>query len=833
MSYPVLSIISEVKEKLTDKRLVILEAPPGAGKSTVLPLHFIDEPWLAQKKIIMLEPRRLAARSVAMRLADMLKEEVGHTIGYRVRFENRIGKNTRLEVVTEGILTRIIQNDNSLEGIGLVIFDEFHERSLQADLALALCLQVQQVLREDLRIMIMSATLDGDRLSEVLNAPVIRSTGKQYSVSLEYIPQTEKIPVATQVTKGIRKALHEHRGDVLAFFPGAGEIKRAMELLEAENLPVILYPLYGDLDFKKQQEAILPDPHGRRKVVLATSIAETSLTIEGVSVVVDSGYSRVPRFDPRSGFTRLETIRVTRDAADQRAGRAGRLGPGVCYRLWSQASHANLVANRNPEILDADLAPLMLELTQWGVKNISDLTWITPPPPGAVSQAWELLEELGAIKDKAITERGRAMLRLPTHPRIAHMLLEANHARERKASALALATDIAALLEERDPMAARGSFSEGGADLSLRIELLRTWRKGEKVAAEKNSLARIERLALSWRQLFNITVDNNPVSDTEVGRWLMEAYPERIGKQIEKHGERYKMVSGRVAKLPAHDPLQREPWLAIAQVDAGKQEGKIFLAAPVHAEDLLPLAVEKEIVSWDPSREMVTASLELRIGNLVISGKPLKKIPEEKKVETICHVIREKGLSFLNWQEEQNSWQARVLSLKQWRPHESWPDVSDENLLHTLEEWLGPFLGDLHKRSELQKLDLNTILTTVLPWDLTSKFERLAPPRLPVPSGSLIRLNYFSDGRSPIMEVRLQEVFGMLETPVVNEGKNKVVMHLLSPGYKPVQVTQDLKSFWATTYAEVRKELRSRYPKHSWPEDPWTAQAVRGAKKRL
>lgn len=856
MSYPVLSILSEVKEKLTKQKLVILEAPPGAGKSTVLPLHFIDEPWLAQKKIIMLEPRRLAARSVAMRLAELQEEEIGETIGYRIRFENRIGKNTRLEVVTEGILTRMVQNDNSLEGIGLVIFDEFHERSLQADLSLALCLQVQQVLRDDLRILIMSATLDGDRLSQVLNAPVIRSFGKQYPVELEYIPQIEKIPIATQVTKGIRKALHQHQGDVLAFLPGAGEIKRAADLLEAENLPVILYPLYGDLNFKKQQEAILPDPQGRRKVVLATSIAETSLTIEGVSVVVDSGYSRVPRFDPRSGFTRLETIRVTRDAADQRAGRAGRLGPGVCYRLWSQASHANLVANRNPEILDADLAPLMLEITQWGVKNISDLTWITLPPPGAVSQALELLEELGAVKDNAITQRGREMLRLPTHPRIAHMLLEANHAGERKASHLALASDIAALLEGRDPMPARRSFSEGGparrsfseagakeaglarrfseggADLSLRIELLRRWRKGENVAGEKSFLERIERVGHSWRQLFNIPVDNNPVSDTEVGRWVMEAYPERIARQIEKHGERYKMANGRVAKLPAHDPLQREPWLAIAQVDAGSQEGKIFLAAPVDVADLLPLAVEKEIVSWDPAREMVTASVELRLGNLTISGKPLKKIPEEKKVEVLCNVIREKGLSFLNWQEEQSSWQARVLSLKQWRPHESWPDVGDENLLNALEEWLGPFLGDSYKKSELQKLDLNTILTTVLPWELNSKFQQLAPPRLPVPSGSLISLNYFTDGRAPVMEVRLQEVFGMLETPAVNEGKNKVVMHLLSPGHKPVQVTQDLKSFWATTYAEVRKELRSRYPKHSWPEDPWTAQAIRGARKR-
>ncbi|MGC1241854.1 MAG: ATP-dependent helicase HrpB [Chryseosolibacter sp.] len=827
MSYPVLSVLEDVKEKLTGHRLLILEAPPGAGKSTILPLHLLDEPWLGRRKIIMLEPRRLAARSVAMRMAEIRGEEAGGTIGYRVRFENRVSKHTRVEVVTEGILTRIIQGDNALEDIGLIIFDEFHERSLQADLSLALSLQVQEVLRNDLRIMIMSATLDGQRLSELLNAPVVKSAGRQYPVNFQYVAETEKQPIATMVARAIRRALLEKEGDILAFLPGSGEIKRAAELLESENTGAILYPLYGDLNFRKQQEAILPDPQGRRKVVLATSIAETSLTIEGISVVIDSGYSRVPRFDPRSGFTRLETTRVTRDAADQRAGRAGRLGPGFCYRLWSQPSHATLVPNRNPEILDADLAPLMLELAQWGVQNISELKWVTIPPAGAVNQALELLDALGAIRGKSITERGREMLRLPTHPRIAHMLLEAKDSPENQGEALALATDVAAVLEERDPMP-KGA----GADLSLRIELLRRWRKGERVGAERNVLERIERLAQSWRHLFDIKADNSPVSDTQAGKWVAAAYPERIGKQTEKNGERYKMINGRNARLPEHDPLHREPWLAIAQADAGIHEGKIFLAAPVDEQDLIPLATEKEIVSWDASREMVTASLELRIGNLALSAKPQKKINEEKKLEVLCSVIRERGLALLNFGEEQRSWQARILSLRKWRPDETWPDVSDETLLKTLEEWLAPFLINLYKRSELEKLDLNTILTTLLPWDLGSRFNQLAPARLTVPSGSLIVLNYFPDGRPPVMEVRLQEVFGMLETPSVNEGKNKIVMHLLSPGYKPVQVTQDLKSFWTNTYAEVRKELKARYPKHAWPEDPWTAQAVRGAVKR-
>ena len=824
MSYPVLSVLSEVKQKLDQHPVVILEAPPGAGKSTVLPLHLLDEPWLQGQKIILLEPRRLAARSVAMRMADLKEQSIGDTIGFRIRFETRSGKNTRLEVVTEGILTRMIQSDNALEGIGLLIFDEFHERSLQADLALALSLQVQQVLRTDLRILIMSATLDTGRLSEILNAPVVRSTGKQYPVDLQYVPTQDNLPVASAMTKAIRRAVFENEGDVLAFLPGSPEIRRTADLLEAENLPLIVYPLYGDLNFKKQQDAILPDPSGRRKVVLATSIAETSLTIEGVTIVVDSGYSRVPRFDPRSGMTRLETIRVTRDSADQRAGRAGRLGPGICYRLWSQSVQTNLAASRNPEILDADLAPLMLELAQWGIKNVNDLTWITSPPPGAVSQAIDLLEDLRAIRDKTITERGREMLGLPTHPRISHMLIEA---REGGTFSLALATDTAAVLEERDPLP-KGS----GADLSLRIEMLRRWRKGERVPAEKTFLERIERLAQAWRQHFKISENNETVSDTETGKWILAAYPDRVAKQITKHSERYKLSNGRVARLPDHDPLYRDPWLAIAQVDAGAQEGKIFLAAPVDERDLAPLANEREIVSWDDERGMVTASREYRIGNLTLSSKPLAKIPDEKNVHVLCDVLRTKGLSFLNWGEEESEWQARISSLRIWRPEENWPDVSDEKLLVSAEEWLGPFLGNLYKRSELLKLDLHTILTSILPWELNNRFTNLAPLRLSVPSGSMIRLKYSRNGTPPVMEVRLQEVFGMVETPSVNEGRTPVIMHLLSPGYKPVQVTQDLKSFWATTYAEVRKELRSRYPKHSWPEDPWTAEAVRGVKRK-
>lgn len=831
--YPVLEIVSELKQALQQHRIVILQAPPGAGKSTVLPLQLLNEPWLQNRKMIMLEPRRLAARSVAQRMASMLNEEAGQKVGFRIRFENVVSAKTRIEVVTEGILTRMLQSDNTLEDAGLIIFDEFHERSLQADLSLALCLQVQNIIRDDLRILIMSATLDGQKLSASLgNAPVIASQGKQYPVNTQYHNIDPEAPLPIRMSKVIRKALAEQQGDMLVFLPGAGEINRTQELLETANTDALVCPLYGDLSFKKQQEAILPDPQGKRKIVLATSIAETSLTIEGITTVIDSGYARVPRFDLRSGLTRLETVRVTKDAADQRAGRAGRLGPGVCYRLWTEATHQHLVPQRSPEIADADLAPMLLELAMWGVKDINELTWITSPPPGALSQARELLQQLDALEGNQITSRGKEMSRLPTHPRIAHMLLEASSVSDQPENKktnvmLALATDVASLMEEKDPLQ-----KESGADISLRLELLRKWRGGDRVNADRNALERIERLAANWRRLFRISVDNSIVSDKEVGILVAAAYPERIAKQIEKHSERYKLANGRTVKLPSHDPLMRQTWLAVAHLDAGAAEGKIFMAAPLDEQDLYHLAHLKQLVRWDDDRGMIVATEEQRVGNLVLASKPLKEISPGKRVQVLCDTIRSKGLKMLSWAEEHTTWQARVLSLRSWRPNESWPDVSDEHLLSTLESWLGPYLNLAAKQSDLQRLDLASILAGLLPWDLQPKLDVFAPSKLKVPSGSLIGLTYFNNGRPPVMEVRLQEVFGLLETPAVNEGRIKVIMHLLSPGYKPVQVTQDLRSFWQNTYPEVRKELRVRYLKHHWPENPWTAEAVRGVKKR-
>jgi ATP-dependent helicase HrpB len=669
----------------------------------------------------------------------------------------------------------------------------------------------------------MSATLDGEQLSALLKAPMLTSKGRQFPVAHKYIEGDEYTPIAVRMVKAIRRALRDETGDILAFLPGAGEIVRVQKQLEEEGVDASLHPLYGDLPFQQQQEAIMPHPRGHRKIVLATSIAETSLTIEGIKVVIDCGLSRVPKFDPRSGLTRLETVRVTKDSADQRAGRAGRLGPGACYRLWSESQQASLVANRTPEVSEADLAPLMLELSQWGVKDIRELTWLTLPPIGTVNQARELLVQLDAIDEKGtITSRGKEMLKLPTHPRLAHLLLEAQQLKQ-----ASLAADIAALLEERDPLQ-----KESGTDLSLRLEALRKWRNKEKYFADRSVLERIERLAANWRKVLRTEVDNTPPSDAATGALLLAAYPERIAQQQGKHSERYKLANGRIVKLPEHDPLMREPWLCVAQLDAGSGEGKIFLAAAVQVQDLLSHAQEEEIVRWDDTQLKVTAATVKRFGNLVLDSKPLASIPEDKRVSVLCQMLRDKGLKTAGWSDTERAWQARVINLRQWRGDEEWPDVSDQALLDTLEEWLTPFLINVTRQTELQRLDWNGILPSLLPWTLVSKLDVLAPTKIKVPSGSLIDVQYFADGRPPIMEVRLQEMFGLQETPVICDGRVQVLLHLLSPGYKPVQVTQDLKSFWQTTYHEVRKELRMRYPKHHWPEDPWTAEAVRGAKRR-
>lgn len=823
--YPVLDVLQDLQRALRDHPIVILKAPPGAGKSTILPLHFINNDWLATKKIIMLEPRRLAARSVAERMAATLEEAVGQRVGYRIRFENKISAHTRIEVVTEGILTRMIQTDPTLSEVGMLIFDEFHERSLQADLSLALSIDIQKIVRDDLRILIMSATLASEGLAQTLgNAPVIISEGRKFPVAIHYATYQDDAnePTWVATARVIRKAFKEQPGDLLVFLPGVFEIKKTHELLDKVPLDAIITPLYGDLPFVKQQEAIMPNKSGMRKIVLATSIAETSLTIEGVTTVIDAGFARVPKFNPRSGLTRLETVRVTRDAADQRAGRAGRLGPGVCYRLWTSAVNTALLPQRTPEILEADLASCVLELAKWGTHEMHSLTWITSPPAGNVLQAKELLHQLDALDKDTITTKGIAMAALPTHPRFAHMMMEA-----KAIDQLPLAADLVATLEERDALA-----KESGADISLRIQALRKWRERSYVQASTQVLERVEKLSRSWRQLFSVREDNTIVADETIGLLIAAAYPERIAQQVEPHSEKYKLANGRFAKLPAHDPLTREKWLAVAFLDAGKGEGKIFMAAAVREKDLYAIAVEREVVQWDNDRGMLVGSREACVGNLVLQRKVLTTISEDIRKHVLCNTIREKGLTMIGWTDMHTEWRYRIMSLQTWCPDETWPDVTEKNLLNILEEWLWPFINTANKASDLQRLDLKMILTTLVPWHLQAMMDELAPSKIQVPSGSMINLIYDGFGSDPTLEVRLQEVFGWHETPRVNNGKVKIKMHLLSPGYKPVQVTQDLRSFWTTTYAAVRKQLRARYPRHHWPEEPLSAQAVRGVQRK-
>jgi len=817
---PVVEIIDDVKSKLKQHQTLIVNAPPGAGKSTLLPLTLLQEEWLNHKKIIMLEPRRLAAKTIAYRMADLLGEPVGETIGYRIRFEQKTSATTRLEVVTEGILTRLLQQDNALEDVGLVIFDEFHERSLHADLALALCREAQQVLRPDLRIMVMSATLNMAALEELLQVPVSVSKGKQYPVEINYTGQSDLMLLPELTAKTVYDAIKKHEGDALVFLPGEAEIKRTAELLEKELSGFSIHPLYGQLPPAAQMAAIMPNRNGKRKVVLATSIAETSLTIEGIKIVVDCGLSRVSRFDPKSGLSRLETVSITKDSADQRAGRAGRLSAGVCYRMWSKATHDRLAEHRIPEIEEADLTGLMLELFAWGISDIYALTWLTPPPKAAVAMAIDTLQQLHAIEGNKITEHGKALHQLPCHPRIAHMLLKAqeNHS-------VALAADIAAVLEERDPLP-----KDSGIDINLRIEVL---RRNREVGKLNNRLARIEKIAAQYRSLLKVEPSNEPVDVHETGLLLAHAYPERIACARTGNNAQFQLANGKIATAGHKDDLAHESWLAVAHMDARDGLGKIFLASPLNPKDLISMVREKEVITWDARKGGVIANRELRIGNIVLKSTPIPNPSNELVQQAIIDAIKQQGESLLQIDEAFIQLQHRILSLRNWNAQEDWPDVSTEQLLLVAEVWLSPYLHEVKKPEDLKRIDLKDALLNYLGWDKQQLLNKLAPEKIQVPSGSNIHLEYFAQGETPVLAVRLQEVFGLAETPKINNGQTGVVLHLLSPGYKPVQVTADLKSFWNNTYYEVKKELQRRYPKHAWPDEPWEAKAVaKGGVKR-
>lgn len=833
LSLPIDEVLPEIRSQLQQHNNLVLQAPPGAGKTTRVPLALLDAGWLQNRSIIMLEPRRLAVRAAATRMADLLAEAVGQRVGYQIRFERKSSPQTRIEVVTEGILTRRLQTDPALENVGLVIFDEYHERSLQADLGLALCLDSQAALREDLRILVMSATLDEAAVAGLLgNAPVITSAGRSYPVEMHYLqrdpePQT---PIPLTVVRAIQTALNEQHGDMLVFLPGSGEIRRTQELLDQQlsEDTVSILPLYGDLAFADQQRALQADARQRRRIILATPIAETSLTIEGIRIVIDSGWTRIPRFDPVSGLSKLVTVRISADSAEQRSGRAGRLGAGVCYRLWIESTQRRLAAQRPPEIEQADLAPLALELAQWGVRDRQDLAWLTMPPVGALAQARELLIDLGALDEHyRITESGRKIAELPLHPRLAHMLLASV-----ELGCVSLACDLAALLEERDIL--RGKTRD--SDIVLRLESLQAFRANVKTVQmlDSNACQRVERAARQWRRRLRVKEDNTACHTDDVGLLLALAYPERIAKKRDNFSHRYQLANGRGARLREDDPLSNQDWLVAAQVDAGDRssgaEGKIFLAAALNrqtlADQLSGRIRHEQNIDWDDEQAAVIALEEQRLGVLSLSSRTLSNPDPELIKRAMLNGIRRLGLDCLPWNDQLRQWQQRALSVRQWFPEEDWPDVSDTALLDTLEQWLAPYLTGISRRQHLAQLDLANILRHSLDWSRQTRLDELAPTHLQVPSGSRLRLSYRA-GETPVLAVKLQEMFGLSDTPRIANGRIAVMLHLLSPAQRPVQITQDLKGFWQTTYAEVKKELKGRYPKHPWPDDPWSATPTR------
>ena len=850
---PVGVLADEVNRVLTRHPRLVLTAPPGAGKSTLLPLTILQgfvaqeqtEPGahtsLPSGKILMLEPRRLAARQIAERMATMLGERVGQTVGYRVRFERCVSRDTRIEVLTEGILSRMLVDDPTLEGVSVVLFDEFHERNLTTDTAFALARASQQIVRPDLRILVMSATIDASSICQAFDAPLLESQGRLFPVEVIHDAEATPATCAADVAKTIKRALQEHEGDILAFLPGQGEIMRCKELLDAHFEsspdadgtghihPTNICPLYGLMSAEAQRQAILPSRNGERKVVLATPIAETSITIEGVRIVVDAGFCRKLVFDPRTSLSRLETVRISMDMARQRTGRAGRLGEGVCYRLWSQATELRMADCRKPEIEEADLAPVVLDVAAWGETDLYQLPWLTPPPRAHVTQGTQLLQLLSALDERgAITPHGRQLAQLPCHPRLAQMLAMAS-----TPALQALATDVAALLDERDIL----PNEQTDADLNSRLRLLREARsKGS------NRFGPIMRTAEQYRHLIHLkAADTNLPNPYDTGTLIASAYPERIALRMDESHHRtqgarlpqtdtvrYKLSNGETAMLEHADDLSGEELIAVASMDK-----RIFLAAPLRREALTPLAHWRKQVSWDNKQGEVVARNELRIGALTLEWRPIKLDEvREEVMEAICSAAQRYGLSMFDFAADPvQRMQHRLAAIQQWHPEEEWPDVSTTALLQRADEWIPLYIGKATTAQALKKIDLTEVIWAQLSYEQQQRADLLAPTHIMVPTGSRIRVDYRQGAEVPIVSVRLQECFGLSDTPRVDEGRRPVLMELLSPGFKPVQLTQDLHSFWQSTYFEVRKELRRRYPKHFWPDNPSEAPATRGVKR--
>ncbi|RKN84219.1 ATP-dependent helicase HrpB [Paenibacillus ginsengarvi] len=838
---PIDSVLPELKQNLNERGCAVLVAKPGAGKTTRVPLSLLDLPGLAGKKIVMLEPRRLAARSAAAYMAASLGETVGQTVGYRVRMDTRVGPGTRIEVVTEGILTRMLQSDPALEEIGLVIFDEFHERSLHADVGLALCLQSRELLREDLHVLVMSATLDAAPVAALLgDAPMIECEGRMYPVETRYLPRKPEGRLEELVARAIVRATAEEEGDALVFLPGTGEIRRTQAALSTMKLPehVQVLPLHGSLPQDAQDRAIAPARPGTRKVVLSTSIAETSLTIEGTRIVIDSGWMRIPRFSPQTGMSRLETVRVSVASADQRRGRAGRLGPGVCYRLWTEQEQAYFVKHGVPEIREADLAPLALELAAWGTPEPEQLRWLDVPPAGAYTQARELLAMFGAIDGKeAITAHGRDMAASGLTPRLAHMVLNA-----KRLGMGETAIFLAALLNERDVFRGDGP-GPASADLRPRMELLLAHRGGDSggmngaagLRADASALRRIVAEAASWRRMFRIEGGSGEVDSASCGLLLALAFPDRIAQS--RGDGRYLLSGGRGAALASVQTISASPYLVAAELDDAGTDSRILLAAPVGIKELeaaVPgLFTQQSAVAWDSSVQAVRARFRKKLGAITVSDIPDPKPDEELTAQALLEGIRTEGIRILPWTGAAGKLRERILFMRRHEPNAEpkWPDLSEDAFASDLESWLAPYIRGMRSRSDLEKLNLANVLEASLSYAQRRRLEEEAPTHVVVPSGSRIPVEY-DDPSAPILSVRLQELFGMTSTPVIGGGRVPLTMHLLSPARRPVQVTRDLASFWRNAYFEVKKDLKGRYPKHYWPDDPMTAIPTNRVKPR-
>ncbi len=838
---PAIQIADQVNQELTRHEALVITASPGAGKSTLLPLTILQGldalyPQLTCK-ILMLEPRRLAARQIAERMAWMLGEPVGQTVGYRVRFENKVSARTRIEVLTEGILTRMLIEDPTLEGVNLVIFDEFHERSLNSDLALALTRESHNIIRPDLRLVIMSATIDASSLCQLLRAHHIDCPGRMYPVKVQHVsvepPMQNVQEIAEAVSHQVRLALKQNEGDILAFLPGEAEIRRCQELLQGVSpseqdlasgiTQLQVFPLYGQLSSELQHKAIAPSTWQQRKVVLATPIAETSLTIEGVRVVIDSGLCRTLVFDAQRGLSHLQTVRISHDMAQQRSGRAGRVAPGVCYRLWSVATHHRLSSCRQPEIFEADLTSMVLDVAAWGESQVEQIAWLTPPPPAHVAQARQLLRLLSALDNNdLITSHGRHLASLPCHPRIAQMMLLSDSSIHK-----ALASDIAALLEEKDPLS---GDALAGIDLNVRLDKLRRMRSQQRYARGWDRIARISE---QYCSMVHVKPNCQSIEANQVGRLLAAAYPERVAHALPQSVGDYRLANGEQVHIDSNDVLNAYDWIAIASLHvANGCVGRVFLASPVLQDDLRSIAWSRDHIAWDSHRLCIVAQHEERLGGLLIASRPLSN-PSRKIINNVlCEAALHDGLSMFDFNDSVQNMQRRIATVAEWHPELDLPDLSTDTLLHRAYEWLPLYSGRATSADELRRIDLCPILWGLLDYTQQQAVDRLAPTHIQVPTGSRIRVEYRQGAELPILRVRLQECFGLTDTPRIDDGQCAVLMELLSPGFKPVQLTQDLRSFWQVTYFEVRKELRRRYPKHSWPDNPLQAQAVRGIARK-